>query len=72
MDAALLDAAGIDVDSLLDANTGQLDVGAVDAFIEATATRFNIPRGFTPNRAQGSSGASVAAPPQLKDAFRVR
>ena len=70
VDPALLDAAGIDVDTLLDEN-GHLDMSAVDEFIGATAKRFNLAQGFRPNRAQGTSGAP-AAPPSLADAFRPR
>lgn len=72
VDAALLDAASIDVDSLLD-ESGQLDMTAVDEFIDNTAKRFKIARGFAPNRAQGHAGSGAdAAPKSLADAFRRR
>lgn len=69
VDPALLDAAGIDVDTLVNEETGQLDMTAVDQFVSATAERFKLARGFVPNRAQGTSGAPVSKP-SLADAFR--
>ena len=70
VDSALLDAAGIDVDTLLD-DTGHLDMARVDEFVDATAKRFRIARGFAPNRAQGNVGGSDVAPQKsLADAFR--
>jgi hypothetical protein len=71
VDSALLDAGGIDIDSLLD-DAGQLDMTAIDEFIDATAKRFKIARGFTPNRAQGQAGngGDVAPKPSLADVFR--
>jgi hypothetical protein len=69
VDSALLDAAGINIDELVDAETGHVDMPKVDAFIEATADRFKVRRGFEPNRGQGQSGAP-AAKPSLSDAFR--
>ncbi|ALI24935.1 hypothetical protein XA26_10780 [Mycolicibacterium fortuitum] len=67
----LLDAAGLDVDMLIDTETGQLDMNAVDQFIGATAQRFNIARGFTPNRGQGASGnGTPPSKPSIADAFK--
>ncbi|OBG48323.1 hypothetical protein [Mycolicibacterium fortuitum] len=67
----LLDAAGLNVDTLIDTETGQLDMNAVDQFIGATAQRFNIARGFTPNRGQGTSGHSAPpSKPSIADAFK--
>jgi hypothetical protein len=67
VDPALLDAAGINVAELID-DAGNLDMAAVDQFIDSTATRFKVARGFTPNRAQSAGGAGRA--PSLADAFR--
>ncbi len=71
VDPALLDAAGIDVDTLLD-DKGHLDMTRVDEFVDATAKRFKIARSFAPNRAQGQSGTGTDNAPKksLADAFR--
>lgn len=67
----LLDAAKIDPDQLVDPETGCLDMPRVDEFIEATARRFHVARGFTPNRAQSHGGmGGVPEPASLADAFR--
>lgn len=67
----LLDAAGLDVEALTNPDTGQLDMNAVDQFIGATAQRFNIARGFTPNRGQGASGnGTPPSKPSIADAFK--
>lgn len=72
VDPALLDAAGINIDELLDVENGHLDMSAVDTFISATVERFNLAKGFTPNRGQGQSGGAQAGPASLADAFRPR
>lgn len=53
VDPQLLDAAGINVTDLLD-DQGQLDMAAVDTFIDATATRFRVHRQPRPNPQQGN------------------
>jgi hypothetical protein len=68
----LLDAAGLDIDTLLNEDTGQLDIDLADQFITETATKFKIAKGFTPNRAQGQSSGQPATQPSLADAFRRR
>jgi hypothetical protein len=70
VDPALLDAAGINIDELLDEESGHLNMEAVDTFIGDTVKRFNLAQGFTPNRGQGQSSAPPAAKPNLADAFR--
>lgn len=54
LDRELLDAAGLDVAALVSEETGQLDMQAVDAFIAEAAARFNVAKGFAPDRAQGA------------------
>ena len=53
VDPQLLDAAGIDVDTLVDQETGHLDMAAVDAFIDSTAVKFRVHRVVKPNPQQG-------------------
>ncbi len=72
VDPALLDAAGINVDDLLDDN-GHVDINKVDEFVTATASRFRVGQGFRPNRAQGQSGnGAPVTKPSLADAFRQK
>ena len=61
VDPELLDAAGIDVDTLIDPDTGQLDMTAVDAFIESTAAKFRVQRAIQPVRQQGQPSQSGSA-----------
>lgn len=68
--AELLDAAGLDVNELLSEDDGHLDMAKVRDFIDATATRFHVARGFKPDRSQGASGSPVPAKPSIADAFR--
>lgn len=65
----LLNAAGLDVAELLSEDDGHLDMAKVRDFIDATATRFRVTRGFAPNPAQGAGGP-VPAKTSLADAFR--
>lgn len=64
VDPALLDAAGLNIEELLDDN-GHLDMGKVDEFIDSTATRFKVHRQVKPNPQQGTPslapGNSLAA-----------
>jgi hypothetical protein len=71
MDPALLDAAGLDMADLLDAETGHVDLAAVEAFAAAARARFNVAQGFTPDRAQGHGGGLVPPPKaSVADAFK--
>lgn len=71
VDPQLLEGASVNIDDLLDDQSQHVDLTKVVEFVDETATRFKVARGFTANRAQGSSGAP-AAPPSLADAFRRR
>lgn len=64
----LLDAAGLDVTTLLDDN-GMVNVDAAAEYIEATAKRFRVIRGHQPNPAQGAGSGHMPRTPQLRDAF---
>lgn len=70
VDPQLLDAAGINIDELLDDESQHVDLTKVADFVDETATRFKVARGFTTNRAQGASGATPPSKPSLADAFR--
>ena len=67
VDPQLLDAAGIDINDLLDPDTGHLDMAKVDQFIDATATRFRVHRDVKPNPQQGNP--SQARGGSLADLF---
>ncbi|ULN34186.1 hypothetical protein [Mycolicibacterium smegmatis] len=56
VDPALLDAAGMDISTLVDTETGLVDMQAVDDFLETVADRFNVAKGLAPNRSQGIVG----------------
>jgi hypothetical protein len=71
VDPQLLDAAGLNIDELLDDEGQHVDTAKVAEFVDATAKRFKVGQGFTPNRGQGQSGGPVAAP-SMADAFRRR
>ena len=61
VDPELLDAAGIDVDTLLDPDTGQLDMDLVDRFIDDTAVKFRVQRTVKPNPQQGQPSQGAGA-----------
>lgn len=70
VDPALLDAAELDVSALVDAESGELDMQAVDDFIAQAGERFNVAKGMAPNRAQMSGGVAPASNTGLAGFFK--